>query len=144
MTRANTRFRPHDSLTLAESLKILMVSLQIPLTNSDTSIIPGTFPDWQKRIVLTLREKNITFVLYDNQGNIVARMSDSEALNMSIGIPLSHNMTRGEFFQLVTVLRNSDSNSDPTAHCTIYNDGCNDCTLNNSVTACTQRECFWK
>jgi hypothetical protein len=57
VTRVNSRFRPLDSLTLAESLKIVMVGLQIPLTTSDPQIIPGNIPQWQKHIILTLRER---------------------------------------------------------------------------------------
>lgn len=111
VTRANSRFRPHDSLTLAESLKILMVALQIPLSDTDPQIISGNLPAWQKHIVITLRERNISFFLYDNYGRIVARMSGDESLSMSVGIPLSYKMTRGTFFQLVTALRDKRGSS---------------------------------
>lgn len=33
---------------------------------------------------------------------------------------------------------------EPTAHCTVYNDGCNDCVLGDEGPSCTKRACFWK
>lgn len=53
-------------------------------------------------------------------------------------------MTRGEFFQLVVALLDYQSSTDPLAHCTVYNDGCNDCVLGDEGPSCTKRACFWK
>ena len=145
VTRANSRFRPHDSLTLAESLKILMVSLQIPLTNtaySEAKIILGLLPDWEVRTLLTLREKNISFTLYDSFGRALSFTPDDD-IPTAVRKIMSHRMTRGEFFQLVTILRDLQS-FDPTSHCTVYNDGCNDCVLGDEGPSCTKRACFWK
>lgn len=57
---------------------------------------------------------------------------------------MSHRLTRGEFFQILTAFLDYKDNTDPTAHCTVYNDGCNDCTRVNGVSACTERACFWQ
>ncbi len=62
VSRNNTRFRPRDTLTLAESLGLMIKALNIPLSTSSTSTISGNIPDWQKRIILTLREQNIGYV----------------------------------------------------------------------------------
>ncbi len=57
---------------------------------------------------------------------------------------MSHRMTRGEFFQLVVALLDYKSSTDPLAHCTVYNDGCNDCTLGDEGPSCTKRMCLWQ
>ncbi len=62
VSRNNTKFRPRDTLTLAESLGLMIKALNIPLSTSSTSTIAGNLPDWQKRLILTLREQNIGYV----------------------------------------------------------------------------------
>lgn len=57
---------------------------------------------------------------------------------------MSHRLTRGQFFQILTAFLNYKDNLDPTAHCSVYNDGCNDCTRVNGVSVCTERACFWQ
>lgn len=68
VTRANTSFRPHDTLTLAEALGITLKSLNIQLSTTATSTISATLPDWQKRVILTLQENQISLDVRDNQG----------------------------------------------------------------------------
>lgn len=57
VTRANLYFRPRDVLTFAEALGITIKALDIPLSNTPTTIIQGNIPDWQKRIFLTIKEE---------------------------------------------------------------------------------------
>lgn len=57
---------------------------------------------------------------------------------------MSHRLTRGQFFQILTAFLAYRDNLNPVAHCTVYNDGCNDCTVINGVPACTERACFWQ
>ena len=116
----------------------------MPLTDSDARGISGNIPEWQKRIILTLRENNISFTLYGNYDNQVVPFSYS-GLYDPISVNMSHRMTRGEFFQLVTALLKYQNSSDPLAHCTVYNDGCNDCSVvDGAGGVCTKRACFWK
>lgn len=68
VTRANLHFRPRDTLTLAEALGITIKALNIPLSTTPTSTIAGTEPDWQKRLVLTIAENQITLNVRDNAG----------------------------------------------------------------------------
>lgn len=145
MTRKNTKFRPYDSLTLAESLKILMGALEIPLS-SNTSSIPGSIPEWQKNIARTFRESNISFNLYDSNGRITLSFSGLDRISAPVTVNMSHRVTRGEFFQLVTMLQDFQSRiAGPTDHCTQYNDGCNDCSrTDNGLAICTKRACFWQ
>lgn len=57
---------------------------------------------------------------------------------------MSHRLTRGQFFQILTTLLDYQDILDPTAHCTVYNDGCNDCTRVNGIATCTERACIWQ
>jgi len=57
---------------------------------------------------------------------------------------MSHRLTRGQFFQLVIALLDYQDSSDPTAHCTVYNDGCNDCVRGDELLSCTKRMCIWQ
>ncbi len=58
---------------------------------------------------------------------------------------MSHRLTRGQFFQIVTALLDYQEQNDPVAHCATYNDGCNDCTrMEDGGVACTKRMCFWQ
>lgn len=68
ITRANLRFRPHDTLTLAEALGITIKALNIPLSTTPTSTIGGSEPDWQKRLVLTIAENHIALNIRDTNG----------------------------------------------------------------------------
>ena len=68
VTRANLYFRPRDFLTLGEALGIVIKALDIPLSNTSTNTISGTLPAWQKRIVLTVQEKQITLNVRDDNG----------------------------------------------------------------------------
>jgi hypothetical protein len=60
ISRINTLFRPRDTLTVAEAIGIAIKTLDIPLSTSDTSAIKSAMPAWQKRILLTLSENNIS------------------------------------------------------------------------------------
>ncbi len=68
VTRANLNFRPHDTLTLAEALGITIKALNINLSTTPTSTISGTLPDWQKRLVLTIQENQISLDVRDSSG----------------------------------------------------------------------------
>jgi len=57
---------------------------------------------------------------------------------------MSHRLTRGQFFQIVTALLDYQNAHNPTAYCTVYNDGCNDCSLTSGVPTCTERACIWQ
>jgi hypothetical protein len=57
---------------------------------------------------------------------------------------MSHRLTRGQFFQIVVALLDYRDSTDPTAHCTVYNDGCNDCVRGDEGVACTERACIWQ
>lgn len=140
VTRANLSFRPHDTLTLAESLGITMNSLGISLSTTSTATVPGNIPAWQKRLILTLEEQEIPLNVRDDNGTIIA-LSDTR---IGSGYDMSHRLTRGQFFQVVVALLHYSENQNPLAHCTVYNDGCNDCTSNVETTQCTERQCFWK
>ena len=68
MTRANLFFRPRDVLTLAEALGITIKALNIQLSNTSTNAISGSLPEWQKRLILTIQEQNITLNVRDDNG----------------------------------------------------------------------------
>jgi hypothetical protein len=68
VTRANLYFRPRDVLTLAEALGITFKALDISLSNTSTSSISGSLPAWQKRLILTIQEKQITLNVRDDNG----------------------------------------------------------------------------
>lgn len=68
VTRANLYFRPHDTLTLAESLGIILNSLAISHSSTSTATISGTLPAWQKRLILTIQEQQITLNVRDDNG----------------------------------------------------------------------------
>lgn len=142
ITRANLSFRPHDQLTLAEALGITLKALDISLSTTPTASISGSLPAWQKRLILTIQEKQISMDVRDESGSSIAfydtRIGDAS------GFEMSHTLTRGQFFQLVLALLNYSESQNPLAYCTVYNDGCNDCTSNMEVTQCTERQCFWK
>lgn len=99
VSRANTKFRPRDTLTLAESLGLLVKALNIPLSTASTSTVAGNKPDWQKRIILTLREQNIGYVYEINTDN---PYGDSSFHSFSwdgydgrgIGLDFSHRLSR--------------------------------------------------
>jgi len=143
VTRANTLFRPRATLTLAEALGIVIKSLNISLSNTSTSTVSGSLPAWQKRIILTIQEKQIPLNIRDSSGRTIA-LYDARLGTTLSGFDMSHRMTRGEFFQLVIDFLDYQSSSDPLAHCTVYNDGCNSCTVGDEGTICTERVCFWK
>lgn len=69
ITRANLHFRPHDTLTLAEALGITLKSLNITLSTTPTSTISGTLPDWQKRLILTIQENQISLNVRESNGS---------------------------------------------------------------------------
>jgi hypothetical protein len=58
VSRNNTKFRPRDTLTFAESLGLIIKALNISISTSSISKIEGNIPDWQKRIILTIQENN--------------------------------------------------------------------------------------
>lgn len=60
ISRINTLFRPKDTLTVAEAIGIAVKTLDIPLSTTDTRKITSDIPAWQKRILLTLSENNIS------------------------------------------------------------------------------------
>ncbi len=128
VTRANTYFRPRATLTLAEALGVLIKSLNISLSTTSTSTVSGTLPAWQKRLILTIQEKQIPLNVRTHAGKGIA-LYDARLGSTLSGFEMSHQMTRGEFFQLVVDLLDYQSSANPLAHCTVYNDGCNDCTL---------------
>lgn len=143
VTRANLNFRPHDTLTLAEALGITIKALNINLSTTPTSTISGTLPDWQKRLVLTIQENQISLDVRDSSGQWIA-LYDPRIGGAVSGFDMSHRLTRGQFFQILTAFLAYRDNLNPVAHCTVYNDGCNDCTVINGVPACTERACFWQ
>ena len=59
VSRANTKFRPRDTLTFAESFGLLVKALNIHLSTKPTSSIDVYIPDWQKRLILTAGEQDI-------------------------------------------------------------------------------------
>jgi hypothetical protein len=143
VTRANLLFRPHDTLTLGEALGILLKGQNISLSTTATSTIPGDLPDWQKRLILTIQEKEITMNVRDDSGRSIA-VYDARIGSSISGFSMSHRMTRGQFFQLTVALLDYQDTSNPLSHCTVYNDGCNDCTVIGGGSACTKRSCFWQ
>lgn len=86
ITRVNSSFRPHDALTVAEALGITIKTLNIPLSSTDTNTLTGHLPNWQKRLILTLVENNITLIVGTKIGP---------------DFNLSRKITRGEFFEIV-------------------------------------------
>ena len=62
VSRENASFRPKDTITLAESLAILLRSINPNLTHSIPNyLVPGDIPDWQKSLISTLNEARIGF-----------------------------------------------------------------------------------
>jgi hypothetical protein len=143
VTRANLYFRPRDVLTLAEALGITFKALDISLSNTSTSSISGSLPAWQKRLILTIQEKQITLNVRDDNGRWIAVYDPRIGSSIS-GFNMSHRLTRGQFFQLVITLLDYQDSTDPTAHCTVYNDGCNDCVRGDEWASCTKRMCIWQ
>ncbi len=47
---------------------IVIKVLDIPLSNTSTSTISGSLPVWQKRLILTVQEKQITLNVRDDNG----------------------------------------------------------------------------
>lgn len=144
VTRKNTYFRPKDTLTFAEALGITLKSLDVPLSTSSITSVWGNLPDWQKRLVLTIQEINFPSL---SVSEIIAGWSrlypiiiDGSSKKWSF----SQRITRWEFFQLIVILMEWKNLNNPTAHCTVYNDGCNDCTVYNGSAACTKKACFWQ
>ncbi len=37
-----------------------------------------------------------------------------------------------------------NGSTDPVLHCTVYNDGCNDCVVGDEGPSCTKRQCIWQ
>lgn len=72
ITRANTSFRPRATLTLSEALGIVIKSLNISLSTTPTTTIVGNLPSWQKRLILTIQEKQIPMDIRDENGRGVA------------------------------------------------------------------------
>lgn len=68
VTRANATFRPYDTITLAEGLGVIIKALDIRLSATSTSTIPGTLPAWQKRLILTIQEQRIALDIRDDNG----------------------------------------------------------------------------
>jgi len=68
VTRANLYFRPRSVLTLGEALGIVIKAQAIRLSTRSTNIISGSLPDWQKRLILTIQDQNITLNIRDEQG----------------------------------------------------------------------------
>mgnify|MGYP003452342566 FL=1 len=68
VTRANTFFRPRATITLAEALGITIKSLNISLSTTPTTTIAGNLPAWQKRLILTIQEKQIPLNVRDSNG----------------------------------------------------------------------------
>lgn len=68
VTRANTFFRPRATITLAESLGITIKALNISLSTTPTTTIAGNLPAWQKRLILTIQEKQIPLNVRDSSG----------------------------------------------------------------------------
>lgn len=122
---------------------IVIKALDIPLSNTSVNTISGSLPAWQKRLILTIQEKQIPLNVRDDNGRSIA-VYDSRVGSILSGFDMSHRMTRGEFFQLVVALLDYQNNSDPLAHCTVYNDGCNDCVRGDEGVACTERACIWQ
>jgi hypothetical protein len=60
ISRVNTLFRPKDTLTAAEAIGIAIKALDISLSTTNTSTMKSDIPAWQKRLLLTLSENNIT------------------------------------------------------------------------------------
>ena len=113
-------------MTLGEALGIVVKALNISLSTTSPDTISGTLPAWQKRLILTIQEKQITLNIRDAAGRGIALYDPRVGSTLS-GFDMSHQMTRGEFFQLVVAFLDYQDNADPVAHCTVYNDGCNDC-----------------
>lgn len=68
VTRANLYFRPRDFLTLGEAMGIAIKALNITLSNTSTDTISGPLPAWQKRLILTVQEKQIALNVRDENG----------------------------------------------------------------------------
>ncbi len=143
MTRANLNFRPRDTLTLAESLGIVMKALDISLSTTSTTTIAGNLPAWHKRIILTIQEKQIALDVRDDNGRVIALYDARVGAGIS-GFDMSHRLTRGQFFQVAVALLNYVEDENPTAHCATYTDGCNECSNDGSTTTCTERACIWQ
>lgn len=111
VSRSNSLFRPQDSLTLWESLKIIMVALEMPLSDLDPAIVPWSQPTWHKHIALTLRERWTSFLIYDTYGSRIVSFAGNDPLTAPIRTNMSHRMTRGEFFQLVTTFLDLKNNT---------------------------------
>lgn len=130
-------------MTLGEALGIVVKALNISLSTTSPDTISGTLPAWQKRLILTIQEKQITLNIRDAAGRGIALYDPRVGSTLS-GFDMSHQMTRGEFFQLVVAFLDYQDNADPVAHCTVYNDGCNDCVRGDEGVACTERACIWQ
>lgn len=122
---------------------IVVKALNMSLSTTSSDSISGTLPAWQKRLILTIQEKQITLNIRDAAGRSIALYDPRVGSTLS-GFNMSHQMTRGEFFQLVVAFLDYQDNADPVAHCTVYNDGCNDCVRGDEGVACTKRACIWQ
>ena len=155
VTRANATFRPQDTVTLAEWLGIIINALNIPFSPTSTSQYDN-LPYWQTRLIATLGDKKLWLTIVPNTGG--GDSSGFQPWTIFIGTPdtswnawplhwfyLSDKLTRGDFFQFVAAILLYQDSEHPTTHCSIYNDGCNDCTVTNGVTTCsTSRQCLWQ
>ncbi|MCB9806944.1 hypothetical protein H6768_03560 [Candidatus Peribacteria bacterium] len=72
ITRANLHFRPHDSLTLGEALGITIKALGIQLSAHSIAGISDPIPEWQKRLILTIQERQISMDVRDRNGRSIA------------------------------------------------------------------------
>lgn len=135
VSRVNARFRPRDTLTLAESLGLLVKGLNIRLSNTATSYITADIPDWQKRIILTLNEGGI--------GSFqIVGWEYEYSVTSDVSFGLSDRMTRGDFFRVAVLFLELQ---DPVAHCATYSDGCNECSKDvDGTPVCTERMCIWQ
>jgi hypothetical protein len=134
VSRVNARFRPRDTLTLAESLGLLVKGLNIRFSNTATSNITADLPDWQKRLILTLNEGGIgSFKMVGWEYEYY--------VSSDVSFALSDRVTRGDFFRVAALFLELQ---DPLAHCTTYNDGCNECSTGDEGPICTERMCIWQ
>lgn len=135
VSRVNARFRPADTLTLSESLALLVKGLDIRLSNTATSTITADIPDWQKRMILTINESGIGVFRLDS--GVYVYDVDSDA---SFG--LSQRMSRGDFFRIAVLFLELQ---DPLNHCETFSDGCNECSTDDAgQVSCTERQCIWQ
>lgn len=141
VSRANTKFRPRDTLTFAESFGLLVKALNIELSAKSTSTIFGNIPDWQKRLILTAREQDIGYFIQRGTVYTPLYYFTDNNYNYGFSFMMSDRMTRGEFFQLAVLFLNRNGTVDPICENYRYGNCPSGCDAVCTPSSCSNGVC---